>query len=218
MNQTAPMLHRPSKVNDFSDGGSASESLNNVLVLLDETRTHQLVQHVIPIVTYNETFKLIGKRDGVDPPTELCSPCRELMRHPPTIYSTSSLDPTPEKFWVPYHDTLFQLIDCCFSRFGSCRLCQLLWHGIQHEILYYRSNKKEVKTQECLGGGLKLALRHRGDFTVSLELNIFPELTDHNPRHFRVKMLRSKRCSYTMLTPPPGVILSNKSKRAAAIH
>lgn len=191
MDSTAPNHDPSSEVNIRADGRSSFESLGNVLALLDEDRSQQLLQHVVPIVSYTGTFEVIGMHDGLDPPTELCSPCRELMRNPPTICPDSWRGPTPAKHWVPYHDTLFQLIDCCFSRSGSCRLCQLLWHGIQRQLLYYRSKKVDVETSDCLGGGLKLSLRKYGDSAVSFEHNIFSELPDNDHQYFQVKMVCS---------------------------
>lgn len=202
MDSTAPLLDPSSDVN-ARRGRSAFASLDNVLALLDEDRSRQLLQRVIPTVTYTGKFEVVGRDDGLDPPTELCSPCKVLIQRPPPTCSQKDFDDSggfiPTQFWLPHHVTLFQLIDCCCSRSGSCRLCQLLWYGIRHEIIYCRSNNVRVKTSDWLGAGLKLALRDRSSLfayvkrnipIVSLVLNVFPEFPD--PGRLRVVMARSK--------------------------
>lgn len=172
-----------------------SESFESVFALLDEDRSRQLVQRAIPIVTYTGGFEVVGRDGGIDPPTQLCSPCKQLFARPPPICSPKDLEHAgasmPSRFWVPHHANLFQLIDCCFSHSGSCRVCQLLWHGIRQETLYYRSMTRAGQMTGFLGGGLKLALREFFD-EVYLVLNVFPKSTVSFPQDFHVRMYGSK--------------------------
>lgn len=200
MDRIVPTSDSLSDATIRGDRRSKSASFDNVFALLDEDQSRQLVQRVIPIVTYTGTFEVIGRDGGVDPPTELCSPCKELFRRPPPPAERVSDVPRylgwPSRFWVPHHATLFQLIDCCFSRSGSCRLCQLLWHGIRREALYHRSNKMELQTSDSLSGGLKVALQKRFD-KIYLVLNIFPDTAPDFPQGFYVLTYRSRwRLSY----------------------
>lgn len=182
MDLTIPTLDPPSGVNERADGQSAFESLDNVLALLDEKRSRQLVQGVIPAVTYTGDFEVVGRDDRLDPPTQLCSPCKELIQRPPPIYQfTDMKDTPPAQFWVPHHDTLFQLIDCCFSRSGSCRLCQLLWHGVCRENRRLRSLRHGNKNVAWPDDTLKIALKaNEIQFRqIFLGLNIFLEQNIH---------------------------------------
>lgn len=174
-----------------------SESFENVFALLDEDRSRQLVKRVIPIVTYTGGFEVVGRDGGIDPPTQLCSPCKELFRRPPPACTHRDLDHSgasmPSRFWTPHHATLFQLVDCCFSRSGSCHLCQLLWHATRREAMYRRSNAVEVQTSDRLSARLKVALREHFDY-IYLVLNFFPETNVTFPQDFHVIMYRSRWC------------------------
>lgn len=176
MNATVSVLDASLQDNTHEDGRPTIESLDNVLALLDEERSRQLVQRVIPAVTYKGPFEVVGREDGLDPPTQLCSPCKRLIQQPPPVYSledqkTSGVLP-PDRFWIPHHDTFFQLIDCCFSQSGSCRLCQLLWQGIRRETARLRSNKTGNQKFDWHDGGLKVAIQEIIETKLTLSLNI----------------------------------------------
>lgn len=176
MDATVPVVDASLEDNTHTDSRSIFESLDNVFALLDVEQTRELVQRVIPAVTYTGPFEVVGREDGLDPPIQLCSPCKRLVQHPPPIYSyedqKASHDIPPERFWISHHDTLFQLIDCCFSQSGSCRLCQLFWHGIQRETVLHRSRKPASFRWLWHDGGLKVAIQEISKAYFGLGLNI----------------------------------------------
>lgn len=167
---------------------SPEGKLDNVLALLDEVRSRQLLEKVIPAVTYTGTFETVGRDDGFVLSTQLCTPCRTLFRRPPPVYSwigrgntAPSLDEEdapPARFWMPYHDTLFQLIDCCLSGFGSWRICQIIWHSIKYEIFRLRSSQVENRDFTWYDDGLKVALTEVIWGIFHLCLNIILEPAD----------------------------------------
>lgn len=184
--------------------GIRKSKLDSVFALLDEVRSQQLLEQVIPAVTYSGTFEIVGRDDGLDPPTQLCSPCRDLFRRPPPTYawafdanSKKPLDwgnPPPAEFWKSHHDTFFQLIDCCFNKHGSCRICQILWHGIRFKTLRLRSSQKTTRNITWYDDGLKIALK-QGIHTKSsfdLCLNIILEPWDGFVNNFSVKVCRGR--------------------------
>lgn len=176
MDATAPVIDPSLAENTRTDGRSTFCSLDNVLALLDEERSRQLLQRVIPAVTYTGPFEVVGRVDGLDPPIQLCSPCKRLVQHPPPIYSSDEekipFELPPERFWIPHHDTLFQLIDCCFSQSGSCRLCHLFWHGLRRETVRHRSEKSGNSRLKWHDGGLKVAIQEVSEVRYGLGLNI----------------------------------------------
>lgn len=189
----------PSGSNLRERSRSTFETLRNVFALLDEDRSRQLVQRVIPAVTYTGTFEVIGRDDGLDPPTELCSPCKHLMLRPPPMHSVASWvelqdskNFAPARCWMPHHDTLFQLIDCCYSRSGNCRLCQLLWNGIRRQVLRHRSSKTDDKRIGWHGEGLKIALQSVYHNMFFIGLNIEFQPFHGHYKNFSLRMVRSK--------------------------
>lgn len=195
MNPSVHILDASSS-SDVSVRAHSWSALDDVFALLDEDRSRQLIERAIPAVTYAGTFEIVGRDDGLDPPTQLCSPCKALIQRPPPMHSWKDLEeeegPPPARFWIPHHDTLFQLIDCCFSRLGSCRLCQLLWHGIRRETLRHRSNRTENQKIGWHDGGLKVAFKDWNNITFCLCLNILLEPIHGFSKNFYVRMVRSR--------------------------
>lgn len=185
MELNVPPVNTEAEDSFRTESWSASETFDNVFALLDEERSQQLVERVIAAVTYTGSFETVGREYGLDPPTQLCSPCKRLVQHPPPVYSwlhsEDEEDIPPEIFWISHHDTLFQLIDCCFSRVGRCNLCHLLWHSIRHQTLRHRSIKTEKPEIGWYDGGLKVAIssspynrfRSDDDLKYFIRLNIF---------------------------------------------
>lgn len=195
MDPTVPVLDASPQVNVNTNCRSAYQRYENVFALLDEERSRQLVQRVIPAVTYTGAFEIVGRDDGLDPPTQLCSPCKRFIQQPPPMYWRGgilerSVDFTSSQFWISHHDTLFQLVDCCFSRIGSCRLCQLLWHGIRRETVKRRSRGSENLSIHLPDDGLKVALYTNGSMRICLNiiLGTSPRLCES---FFHIRMVES---------------------------
>lgn len=201
-----PSFNMPPRDSSRTESCPASETFDNVFVLLDEERSRQLVERVIPAVTYTGAFEVVGPDDGLDPPTELCSPCKRLIQHPPPVYfwidhqDQEYRYSPPARFWVSHHETLFQLIDCCFSRVGRCHLCHLLWNGIRRETLRHRSSSEtenpkigwhdgglKIAISSDLGSGIKLSVDH----TYLIRLNILLKPLRGLCDNFYVRMVHS---------------------------
>lgn len=99
--------------------------------------------------------------------------------------------PKPALCWIPHHNTLFQLIDCCFSVRGGCRLCQIIWHGIRCEMSRRRSSRGGIRDFIWHDDELKVALRSMRK-SVFLCLKIYWEPWDwRDVNYFYVTMGRS---------------------------
>ncbi|KAI1449139.1 heterokaryon incompatibility protein-domain-containing protein [Annulohypoxylon stygium] len=104
--------------------------------LLDEDQLLQIdLDHKLPLLTYKDGFEIVGEESGLSPPITLCEPCRKLMQNPPPCYPNAyeylnDLDSLPNLnpvFWIPFHTSISQLIACCHSSEGVCRICHLFW-------------------------------------------------------------------------------------------
>ncbi|KAI1091369.1 heterokaryon incompatibility protein-domain-containing protein [Rostrohypoxylon terebratum] len=133
MNSGALLLANNSSLTEQRFGEKAGSLLR---ALLDEDQLLQInLDHKLPSLTYKDGFKIVGEESGLSPPITLCEPCRKLMQNPPPYYPDAyeylnDLDSLPNLnpgFWVPFHTSISQLIACCHSSEGVCRICHFFW-------------------------------------------------------------------------------------------
>lgn len=172
---------------------SASRIPTTLRALLHHEHIYDLEQN-ISSYQYDDGFEVVGNELGIDPPTMLCAHCRELMRNPPKLFdwrnnagATRGASP-PVEFWVPFHSSFFQLVDCCHSRKGRCHLCQLFWHGFQREIIRRRENGERFSItwynndlEACLSGSGSV------NFCLSLNFSLLPHSTLRPEFHLLVE-------------------------------
>ncbi|KAI1211928.1 heterokaryon incompatibility protein-domain-containing protein [Annulohypoxylon truncatum] len=100
--------------------------------LLDKDQLIQ-VYPKLQSLAYKDGFEIVGEESGLSPPITLCEPCKKLMQKPPEACDSveflgGMFQPTLyPKFWIPFHTSISQLIACCHSSEGVCRLCHLFW-------------------------------------------------------------------------------------------
>ncbi|KAI1456780.1 heterokaryon incompatibility protein-domain-containing protein [Annulohypoxylon moriforme] len=93
-------------------------------VLLDDDQLLKIYSD-LPLFTYGDGFEVVGEECGLDPPIALCKPCREFMQSPSKIWNSEK---NTSQSWVPFHENISQLGDCCHSSKGTCRICCLIWN------------------------------------------------------------------------------------------
>lgn len=97
--------------------------------LLDVDCTKQL-QKALAAVTYKSGFELVNFDDN-KAPIRLCICCQAFVQHP--VFETWTSGDlgglVRTRSAKNHHETLFQLIACCYNSRPGCRLCQVLWRS-----------------------------------------------------------------------------------------
>lgn len=78
MELSVPTHNASPGVNNPTDSSLVSNTFDNVFALLDEDRSRQLVQQVIPAVIYKGTIEAVGRDDGLDPTDPAMLPLQEI--------------------------------------------------------------------------------------------------------------------------------------------
>ncbi|KAH9235223.1 hypothetical protein K456DRAFT_52090 [Colletotrichum gloeosporioides 23] len=156
--------------------------------LLDVDCTKQL-QKALAAVTYKGGFELVNFDDN-KAPIRLCICCQAFVQHP--VFETWTSGDlgglVRTRSAKNHHETLFQLIDCCYSSRPGCRLCQVLWRsfGMSRRQPGHRYYRYEEPFKLCI-------MRLENSSNISLASDMVQFVDRFRPKvcpMIRVRLLR----------------------------